>query len=55
MTNHFHELNEVDEFSALAQVAGSAVLNSEIQEASRALRGMWAIEDALRSEGAVPD
>jgi hypothetical protein len=41
----------VEEFTALARKAGSAVLDSEVSEANRAIRGMWAIENVLRSRG----
>jgi hypothetical protein len=41
----------VEKFAVLARRAGSAVLDSEVREASRAIRSMWAIDDVLRSRG----
>ena len=41
----------LETFAELAQQAGSAVLDSEASKARRAIRGMWAIEDVLRSRG----
>jgi hypothetical protein len=41
----------VERFAELAKQAGEAVLDSEVSNASRAIRGMWAIDDVLRSRG----
>ena len=41
----------VEEFAVLARQAGSAVLDSEVSKANRAIRGMWGIEDVLRLRG----
>lgn len=52
--NRLRELADgqlVERFAELAQKAGAAVLDSEDTSANTALRGMWAIEDILKSRG----
>jgi hypothetical protein len=41
----------VGKFADLARQAGLAVLDSHVSKANVAIRGMWAIEDILRSRG----
>ena len=52
--NRLTELNNLqvlEKFSKLAEQAGSAVLDSESNTANKALKGLWAIEDMLKSSG----
>jgi hypothetical protein len=45
------DISLVQRFAKLAHQAGSAVMDSEARKANTAIRGMWAIEDVLRSRG----
>jgi HEAT repeat protein len=48
---HLSDAQLVEKFAELAHQAGEAVLDSEVSEANRAIRSLWAIEDVLRSRG----